>query len=276
MPIYNLIEYDKNYSKTLGILQKYYIDDPNYILTSFESLKFQIKITGKPPAAGNINDVKIAVPLQQLSNFWGTLELPSINCEINLELTQSTDCVISSPTGETKFAITDTKLYVPVVTLSTQDNANLLEQLRSGFRRTIIRNKYQSKVSTERQNQYSHFLIDPSFQGVNRLFILSFENENDRKVHTGYYLPKVETKDYNVIIDGKNFFDQPVKSDIRIYDNIGKNLTGEGDDYTTGCLLDYNYFNKCYKMMATDLSKQQALAGGSKTIQQINFTGILD
>ena len=163
-----------------------------------------------------------------------------------------------------------------MVTLSTQDNANLLEQLRSGFRRTIIRNKYQSKVSTERQNQYSHFLIDPSFQGVNRLFILSFENENDRKVHTGYYLPKVETKDYNVIIDGKNFFDQPVKSDIRIYDNIGKNLTGEGDDYTTGCLLDYNYFNKCYKMMATDLSKQQALAGGSKTIQQINFTGILD
>ena len=107
------------------------------------------------------------------------------------------------------FLITDTKIYVPVLTVSTQDNAKLLEQLRSGFKRTVNWNKYQPKISTERQNQYLDFLIDPSFQGVNRIFVLPFENEDDRKVHTGYYLPKVEIKDYNARIDEKIFFDLP-------------------------------------------------------------------
>ena len=97
--------------------------------------------------------------------------MPLINCEINLILTWSENCVISSGTGETKFVMTDTKLYVPVVTLWTQDNDKLLEQLRSAFKRTITCNEYQSKVSTERQNQYLDFLIDPSFHGVNRLSV---------------------------------------------------------------------------------------------------------
>ena len=123
-----------------------------------------------------------------------------INCENNLILTWSEDCVICSATGATKFKIIDTKLYVPVVTLSTQDNAKLL---KSGFKRTINWNKYQTKVSTERQNQYLDFLIDPGFQGVNRLFVLSFENEGDRKVHTSS--KEVEIKNYNVMIDGKFF-----------------------------------------------------------------------
>ena len=100
--------------------------------------------------------------------------MPLINCEINLILTWSEDCIISSATGATKFKITDTNLYVPVVTVSTQDNAKLLQQLKSGFKRTINWNKYQPKVSPERRNQYLNFLIDPSFQGVNRLFVLSF------------------------------------------------------------------------------------------------------
>ena len=179
-------------------------------------------------------------------------------------------------TGATKFKTTDTKLYIPVVTLSTQDNEKLLQQSKSGFKRTINWNKYQPKVSPERQNQYLDFLIDPSFQGVNRLFVLSFENEEDRKVNTGYYLPKVEIKDYNFMIDGKNFFDQPVKSDLRTYDKIQNIATGQGDDYTIGCLLDYSYFDNYYKMIAIDLSKQQALDAGSEAIQQINFTGNLD
>ena len=106
------------------------------------------------------------------------------------------------------------------MTLSNQDNAKLLQQLKSGFKNTINWNKYQSKVSPERQNQYLDFLIDPCFQGVKRHFVLSFENEEDRKVRTGYYLSKVEIKDYNVMTDGKYFFDQPVKSDMRTYDNI--------------------------------------------------------
>ena len=141
--------------------------------------------------------------------------MPLINCEVNLILTWSKDCVISSATGETKFKITETKLYVPVVTLSTQDNAKLLQQLKSGFKRTINWNKYQSSIKTYAQNRYLNHLVNPSFQGVNRLFVLSFENENDRTSHSNYYLPKVEIKDYNVMIDGKNFFDQPINSDLK-------------------------------------------------------------
>ena len=84
------------------------------------------------------------------------------------------------------------------------------------------------------------YLIDPNFQGVNRLFVLLFENTTDRTVHTKYYLPTIEIKDYNVIIEGQNFCDQPVKSNLRTYDNIRKNGAGQGDDYTTSCALDYN------------------------------------
>ena len=131
--------------------------------------------------------------------------MPLINCEVNLIVTWSKDCVITSSTGEGKFQITETKLYVPVVTLSTQDNAKLLQQLKSGFKRTINWNRYQSEPKTYAQNRYLNHLINPSFQGVNRLFALSFENEADRKSHSTYYLPKVEIKDYNVMIDGDRF-----------------------------------------------------------------------
>ena len=101
---------------------------------------------------------------------------------------------------QTKFEITETKLYVPIVTLSTQDNAKLLQQLKSGFKRTINWNKYESNIKTFAQNRYLNYLINPSFQGVNRLFVLSFENENDRTSHSTYYLLKLETKDYNVMM----------------------------------------------------------------------------
>ena len=111
---------------------------------------------------------------------------------------------------------------------------------------------------------------------MNRLFVLSFENEGDRTSHSNYYLPKVEIQDCNVMIDGKNFFDQPINSDLKTYENIRKIATGQGDDYTTGCLLDYTYFKKYYKMIAIDLSKQQALDADPRAIQQINFTANLD
>ena len=137
MPIYNLIGYSDNYSKTSGSLWQYYKDDPNDNITQFESLKSKIKITGKTPAADNAKDVEVIVPLNYLSNSWRALEMPLINCEVNLILTWSPTCVISSATGETNFKITETKLYVPVVTLSTQDNAKLLQQLKSGFKKTI-------------------------------------------------------------------------------------------------------------------------------------------
>ena len=209
MPMYNLIEYSDNCSKTFRSLYQHYKDDPNDNITQSELFKSKIKITGKTPAAGNTKNVEIAVTLKYFSNFWRTLEMPLINCEVNLILTWSKDCVISSATGETKFAITETKLYVPVVTLSTQDNAKLLQQLKSGFKRTINWNKYESNIKTFAQNRYLNHLINPSFQGVNRLFVLSFENENVRTSHSTYYLPKVEINDYNVMIDDKNVFDQP-------------------------------------------------------------------
>ena len=191
-------------------------------------------------------------------------------------MTWSKDCVISSGTGETNFKINETKLYVPVVILSTQDNAKLLQQLKSDFKRTINWNKYESSVKTFAQNRYLNYLINPSFQGVNRLFVLSFENENDRTSHSTYYLPKVEIKDYNVMTDGKNFFDQPINSMTKTYENIRKIATGQGDDYTTGCLLDYSYFKDRYKMIAIDLRKQQALDADPRAIQQSNFTANLD
>ena len=135
------------------------------------------------------------VPLKHLSNFWRTLEMLLINCEVNLILTWSKDCVITNSTGEGKFKITDAKLYVPVITLSTQDNAKLLQQLESVFKRTINWNRYQSEPKTYMQNRYLNHLINPTFQEMNRLFVLSFENEDDRQSHSTYYLPKVEVKD---------------------------------------------------------------------------------
>ena len=155
-------------------------------------------------------------------------------------------------------------------------NPKLLEQLKSSFKRKINWNKHQPKGSTERQNQYLDFLIDPSFQGVNRLFVSSFEDETQRTRCKRCYLPSREIKNYNVMIDGQNFFDQPVRNDLITYDNIRKIATDRGDDYTTGCLQDYNYFRKYYKMITIDFTKQQALHPDPKAIQQINFNGNLE
>ena len=131
------------------------------------------------------------------------------------------------------------------------------------------------RSKTYAQNQYLNHVVDLSLF-VDRLFVLSFENENGRTSHSEYYLPKVEIKDYNVQIYGKNFFDQPINNDIKTFENIRKSATGQGDDYTTGCLLDYPYFKENYKMIAIDLSKQQALDGDPRAIQQINFTANVD
>ena len=176
-----------------------------------------------------------------------------INCEVKLILTWSKDCVINNSNGEEKFAITETKLYVPFVTLSTQDNARLLQQLKSGSKRTINWNKYQSSIKTYAQSRYLNHLVYPSFQELSKLSVLSFENESYRILHSTYHLPKVEINDYNVMIDGKNFFDLPINNNIKTYENIRKIATGKGDDYTTGCLLDYSYFKDHYKMIAADL-----------------------
>ena len=128
MPMYNLIEYSDNYAKTSGSLWQYYRDKPNYNIADSKSFKSKIKLTGKTPINGNEKDVKIMVPLKYLSNFWRTLEMPLITCEVSLFLTWPPTCVITNSTGQGKFKITDTNLYVPVVTLSTKDNEKLLQQ----------------------------------------------------------------------------------------------------------------------------------------------------
>ena len=145
-----------------------------------------------------------------MENSWN-----AINGEVSLFLTWSSTCVITNSTGEGRFTITDTKLYVPVVTLSTQDNAKLLQQLKSGFKRTINWNKYQLDPKTYSKNRYLNHLVNPSFHGVNKLFVLSFENKNDRTSNSNSYLPKVEIKNYNVMTDGKNLFDQPINSSLK-------------------------------------------------------------
>ena len=241
MPMYSLIEYSDNYAKTSGSLWQYFRDEPNDNLKNSESCKSKIKITGKTPAAGNEKNVEIMVPLKYLSNFWRTLEMPLINCEVELDLTWSSTCVITNSTGAGRFAITDTKLYIPVVTLSTQENTKLLQKLKSGFKRVISWNKYLSKPELSRQNPNLNHLFEPSFQGVNRFFVLAFEDDAQKTSHSGYYFPNVEVKDYNIAINGENLFDQPIKNNKVTYENIRKTATGQGDDYTTSCLLDYSY-----------------------------------
>ena len=191
------------------------------------------------------------VPLKYLSNFWRTLEMPLINCEVNLILTCSSTCVITNSTGAGTFETTDTRLYVPVVTLSIQENTKLLQQLKSGFKRVINWNKYLSKPELLRRHPNLNYLVEPSFQGVNRFFVLAFQNDAQRTSHSGYYLPNVEIKDYNIMINGENFFDQPIKNNKVTYENIKKIATGQGDDNTNGCLF-YGYLqNDCSRFKQT-------------------------
>ena len=159
-------------------------------------------------------------------------------------MTWSANCLVVSTNvanqGAT-FTITETKLYVPVVTLPIQDNAKLLTQLKSGYERTINWNKYLSKLELLAQNPNLDHLVEPIFQGINRHFVLTFENDTHRTSSKRYNLPSVKIEDYNVMIDGKNVFVQPIKNDKTTYGKR-KIATGQGDDYTTGCFLDYVYF----------------------------------
>ena len=197
---------------------------PVKFLVNSALFKFKQKIAGSTGDDVTKN-VEIMVPLKYFSNFWKTLEMPLINCEINLFVTWSTNFVTSNAAANqaTAFEKTDTKLYVPVVTLSTDDSAKLLQQIEPGFKHTINRNKYETKTTTQNApNQYFDFSIEPSIQGVNRLVVLTF-NANDTRIgHSIYFLPTEKVENYNVMIDGRNFFDQPVKNDIKSYENIRK------------------------------------------------------
>ena len=141
-----------------------------------------------------------------------------------------------------------------MVSLSAENDNKLLEQLKTGFKRTIKWNRYRSEMSNQTKNNNLNYLIDPTFTNVNRLFVLTFENEDDRSSFSKYYVPKVEIKDFNLLIDGKSFFEIPVKNKEEAYEAIIE-MT-KNNDYTTGKLLDYEHFKDYHKLIAIDLSKQ--------------------
>ena len=170
--------------------------------------------------------------------------MPLINCELELILNRSASCVIIYTNVANQvptFTIAETNLYVPVVTLSTNDNSKLLPQLKNGFKRTITWNKCLVKPELLAKNVNLNHLFDTSFQGINRLFVLVFEDDAQRRSNRPYDILNVEIKDYNVMIDGKNVFDQPIKNNKVTYENIRKIAIGHGDDYTRRLLFARSY-----------------------------------
>ena len=302
LSMYNLLEYGKNYRKTIGSLYNYYRDElsddaddnnfDNIKVVNSEAFKYKNKTTGNTynvdaGAQGyDVNkngtqEVELPIPLKYLGNFWRALNIPLISSEVSLELKWDRNCIITSleqrdigggnrdnaPTGAT-LAINDSKLYVPAATLSKDDEIKLLTNLKSGFKREIIWNKYRSQMTTEAVNNNLNILIDPTFTNVNRLFVLACQNTDDRQSFSQFYLPNVIVKDYNVIIDKLAFFDLPIKTE-EAYEEILD--ISRNNEYTTGSLLYYDYFKKHYKLIAIDLSKQQVLQENEDLIQQINF-----
>ena len=192
-----------------------------------------------------------------------------------------------STIADTTFKITNTKLFIPIVTLSSKDNVKLVKLLEEGFKRPVYWNEYQTKIESRNldNNNLTRFPLDASFQGVRRLFVLAFNNttvtvsnnpiNNTNRVlrnsHTKYFLPRVNITNYNVLIDGRNFHNQPIDDLVKQCNKLRKTVTEQGQDYTTGCLLDYQYFKDHYNLIAVDLSKQKELGADSRAIQQIEF-----
>ena len=283
MPMYNLIEYSDNYQDSSATLYQYKRDEPpeddtvaDLTADNSSSLKYKISLLGNPVVANNIAriNVKVVVPLKYLSNFFRSLEMPLINCKIKLNLTWKKECVLSTDGGNAVFIINDTKMYVPVVTLSKEDNKDFIEQQNKGFQRSIYWNEYKTKEINEDAdaNVFKYINLDPSFQGANRLFVMTYNRANGQQK---YYLPRIDLEKYNVIIDGRNFYDNPIESDIEKYGELKKVMIGKGEDNTTGSLFDFNYFDKHYKLVAVDLSKQKELDADPRAIQQIEFKYML-
>ena len=218
MPMYNLLEYSDNYSRISGSLWQYcrevpaVNDDENTEdfngANATDSFNFKTKITRQTAADnnnGNIDgrvDVEIMVALKYLSNFWRAREMPLVNCEVGLILYWLANCVIiytNIANQVSTFTITEPNIYVPLLTLSTQDNAKLLPKLKSRFKRTISWNEYLAKPELLARNQNLNHLIEPSFQGVNRLFVLAFENDDQSISSNRYFIPNVEVKGNNVM-----------------------------------------------------------------------------
>ena len=211
MPMYNLIEYSNNYSDISGSLWQFKRDavpanNADLTINNSQLFKYKAALVGKTAnhndGKSSVKDTKIVAPLKYLSNFWRSLEMPLINCKVYLELNWIEDCILSSAGDSAKFAITDAKLHVPIVTLSTKDSANLTKQLNEGFKRSVYWNSYETKpakVIEQGKNLYE--LLNASFQGVRRLFVLAYvvaagaaNDEAGIKDNKKYFLPRGEIK----------------------------------------------------------------------------------
>ena len=186
VPMYNLIEYSDNYQDSSATLYQYKRDEPpeanaiaDLTADNLSSFKYKINLLGDRNVVGGIVrlNVKVAIPLKYLSNFFRSLEMPLINCKIKLNLTRKKECVLSTDAGDAVFIINDTKMYVPVVTLSKEDNKDFIEQQNKGFQRSIYWKKYKTKEINENANAnvFKYINLDPSFQGVNRLFVMEMD-----------------------------------------------------------------------------------------------------
>ena len=289
MPMYNLIEYLDNYQDSSATLYQYKRDEPSeddavaeLTADNSSSFKYKINLLGNLVVANNIakRNVKDVVQLKYLSNFFRSLEMPLINCKIKLNLTWKKECALSTDAGEAVFVINDTKLYVPVVTLSKEDNKDFIEQQNKGFQKSIYWNKYKTKEinGDADANVFKYINLDPSFQGVNRLFVMAYNRANGQPTRDNrrkYYLPRIDLNNYNVIIDGRNLYHNLIESDIEKSRELKNVMVGKGEDYTTGSLLDHNYFKKHYKLVAFDLSKQNELDADPRAMQQIEFKYML-
>ena len=184
--------------------------------------------------------------------------MPLINCKIKLNLTWKKECVLSTDDGNAVFIINDSKLHVPVVTLSKEDNKDFIEQQNKKFQRSIYWNEYKTKEINEDAdaNVFKYINLDPSFQGVNRLFLMAYNRANGQPTRN-------------------DFYDNPSESDIKKYRESKKVMIGKEEDNTTGSLFGFNYFDKHYKLVAVDLSKQKELDADPRAIQQIEFKYML-
>ena len=223
----------------------------------------------------SVKDAKIVAPLKYLSSFWRSLEMSVINGKVYLELNWIEDCILSSAGNYAKFEITDAKLHVPIVTLFTKVSEDLARQLSKGFIRSVYWNSYETRpAKVIEQGKNVHEPLNASFQFVRRLFALGYAiaagAKNDKagiKDNKEYFLSRGEIQNYNVLIDGRNVYDQPINDLIKQCDEVRKVSTGYGDDYTTNCLLDYAYFSDNFKLIAVDLIRQKALDADPETIQ---------
>ena len=202
-----------------------------------------------------------------------------INCKVESKLKWANYCILSATGNDNNinenananniiFTIKDTKLYVPVVTLSAKDNQKLSKLVSKGFERSFYWNECKTKSGDKNKTNKFRYFLESNFIGINRLFVLVYSNRNDdvkRFNAKRYYLTKGIIKNYNVIINGKNIYDQPTDSGIKRCEEIRKLTTGQVEDYTTRFLLGYNYIKNHHILIAVDLSRQKELDADPKS-----------